>query len=155
MHEFQYIKNNLHCENIKVQDLAERFGTPQLFLPRLGQGSFRIAVMQAYERACAVTTEHSLPTLDAAHIKPYSDGGEHMVSNGLLLRSDIHRLFDKGYVTVTQDLRFEVSRRLKEDFHNGKSYYSLQGSEIHVPSGNADRPDTAMLSWHNRNRFRG
>ena len=134
---------------------AERFGTPQLVLPRLGQASFRIAVMEAYERACAVTTEHSLPTLDAAHIKPYSDGGEHLVSNGLLLRTDIHRLFDKGYVTVTEDLKFEVSRRLKDDFHNGKSYYSLQGTEIHIPRGSAERPDVTMLSWHNHNRFLG
>ena len=140
---------------IEVPVSTERFGEPQLVLPRLGQASFRIAVMQAYKRACAVTTEHSLPALDAAHIKPYSDGGEHKVSNGLLLRSDIHRLFDKGYVTVTQDLRFEVSRRLKEDFHNGKSYYSLQGSAIQVPSGNADKPDISMLSWHNSNRFLG
>jgi len=111
--------------------------------------------MQAYERACAVTTEHSLPTLDAAHIRPYAEGGEHMVSNGLLLRSDIHRLFDKGYVTVTPELRFEVSRRLKDDFNNGKSYYSLQGSAIHIPSGATDRPDPTMLSWHNTERFLG
>jgi hypothetical protein len=41
------------------------------------------------------------------------------VSNGLLLRSDIHRLFDKGYVTVTPDHHFEVSRRLKDDFETG------------------------------------
>jgi len=134
---------------------AERFGKPQMVLPRLGQGSFRIAVMQAYGRSCAVTTEHSLPALDAAHIKPYEEGGEHLVSNGLFLRSDIHRLFDKGYVTVTEDLRFEVSRRLKEDFHNGKSYYGLQGSPIHVPGGSADRPNPAMLSWHHDNRFQG
>ena len=55
----------------------------------------RFAVTSAYQSACAVTMEHSLPVLDAAHIRPYSDGGEHEVSNGLLLRSDIHRLFDK------------------------------------------------------------
>lgn len=140
---------------IEAAGSSARFGTPQTILPRLGQASFRIAVMQAYKRACAVTTEHSLPTLDAAHIKSYSDGGEHLVSNGLLLRSDIHRLFDKGYVTVTQDLRFEVSRRLREDFQNGKSYYSLQGSAIQTPSGVADKPDAAMLSWHNQNRFLG
>ena len=134
---------------------GERFGAPQLVPPRLGQASFRIAVVQAYKRSCAVTTEHSLPALDAAHIRPYADGGEHLVSNGLLLRSDIHRLFDRGYVTVTEDLRFEVSRRLREDFHNGKSYYTLQGSSIHVPNGSLDKPDATMLSWHNQNRFLG
>jgi putative restriction endonuclease len=64
--------------------------------------SFRLAVTKAYGSACAVTQEHSLPALEAAHIQPYGKGGEHQVQNGLLLRSDVHRLFDKGYVTLLQ-----------------------------------------------------
>lgn len=91
---------------------ATRFGAPQIIHPRLGQGTFRIAVTDAYDRACAATGEHSLPALDAAHIRPYADDGVHEISNGLLLRADFHRLFDQGYVTVTPDLRLEVSRRL-------------------------------------------
>ena len=59
--------------------------------PRLGQGSFRFAVEQAYQQ-CAVTKEHSILALEAAHIKPYSLGGFHEVNNGLLLRADIHKL---------------------------------------------------------------
>ena len=47
-------------------------GKPQIVLPRLGQGSFRIVVTDAYERRCALTGERTLPVLDAAHIKPYS-----------------------------------------------------------------------------------
>ncbi len=47
--------------------------------------------------------------------------------NGLLLRRDIHSLFDRGYVTVTPELRFEVSRRIKEEFENGRDYYALHG----------------------------
>ena len=90
---------------------AQRHGKPILVRPRLGQGTFRVVVTDAYTRACAVTGEHSLPALEAAHIRPYSHGGVHEVSNGLLLRSDIHRLFDRGYVTVTKDLRFEVRQR--------------------------------------------
>jgi len=53
-------------------------------------------------------------------------------SNGLLLRSDIHRLFDDGWVTVTPDFHFVVSRRLREEFDNGKTYYALDGSEIRL-----------------------
>ena len=71
---------------------TERFGKPQLIQPRLGQGTFRSVVIDAYGRRCAVTQERTLPALDAAHIRPYSEGGEHKVSNGLLLRRDIHRL---------------------------------------------------------------
>ena len=85
-----------------VHEGPARFGQPILTLPRLGQGSFRILVTDAYERRCAVTNERTLPALDAAHIKPYSESGQHVVSNGILMRRDLHALFDKGYVTDAQ-----------------------------------------------------
>jgi putative restriction endonuclease len=132
---------------------APRFGAPQLVRPRLGQGTFRVAVTQAYRGACAITGEHSLPVLDVAHIQGYSQGGPHDVRNGLLLRTDIHRLFDRGYVTVTPDYRFEVSGRLREEFENGKTYYALQGRDITRPELESDRPDPALLRWHNDHVF--
>ena len=107
-----------------VPDGAERYGAPILVQPRLGQGLFSLAVRDAYVGACAVTGEHSSPVLEAAHIVPYGRGGEHRVDNGLLLRSDLHRLFDRGYVTVTPDYVFRVGERLREEFHNGRSYYT-------------------------------
>ena len=134
---------------------GERYGEPTLSRPRLGQGSFRFGVIDAYDRACAVTHEHSLPVLEASHIKPFAEGGEHLISNGLLLRSDIHRLFDKGYVTVTQDHHFEVSSRLKEDYDNGKTYYPLHGKEVFTPQNLVEEPDPLLLQWHNENRFLG
>jgi putative restriction endonuclease len=79
---------------------GNRFGRAMLIHPRLGQGTFRICVTDAYGRACSVTGEHSLPALEAAHIRSYSESGPHEISNGLLLRADFHRLFDQGYVTV-------------------------------------------------------
>ena len=91
-------------------DAAQRFGDPQLIRPRLGQGAFRVLVTDMYDRRCVVSEERTLPALDAAHIRPYGEGGSHEASNGLLLRRDIHSLFDAGYVTVTPDLRFAVSR---------------------------------------------
>src|SRR5690606_7076218 len=84
-------------------EAAARYGTPQMVRPRLGQGAFRLAVTDAYERRCAVSGEKTLPILDAAHIRSYGEGGEHDPANGLLLRTDIHRLFDLGYVTVSDD----------------------------------------------------
>jgi putative restriction endonuclease len=131
-----------------------RYGEAMLVRPRLGQGAFRVAVTDAYDRACAVTHEHSLPVLEAAHIVPYSRGGLHDVNNGLLLRSDLHRLFDLGYVTVAPNLRLEVSGRLRGDYENGRTYYPLHGADINVPSRTALRPDPALLSWHNEHVFR-
>jgi len=137
-----------------VAEPENRYGAPVLVRPRLGQGTFRVAVTDAYSRSCAVTGEHSLPVLEAAHIRPYSLEGTHEVSNGLLLRSDIHRLFDLGYVTVTTDNRFEVSRSLREDYSNGRSYYPLHGKLIQVPLVAGERPGSAYLAWHNKNVFR-
>ena len=112
----------------------ERFGTPVLVQPRLGQGAFRLLVTDTYDRRCAITRERTLPALDAAHVRPYAEGGVHEVTNGLLLRRDIHSLFDRGYVTVTPELRFEVSRRIKEEFENGRDYYALHGRSVCVPA---------------------
>lgn len=136
-------------------DDQQRFGEPHLIRPRLGQGAFRMLVTDLYQRRCAVTEERTLPALEAAHIRPYAEGGQHEASNGLLLRRDLHSLFDAGYVTVTPDLRFEVSRRIKEEFDNGKHYYALHGQQIAAPSHVIQRPDRAALVWHNENAYRG
>ena len=92
-----------------VAEKQARYGEPHLIHPRLGQGAFRVLVTDIYGRRCAVTQERTLPALEAAHIRPYGDGGVHEAQNGLLLRRDIHSLFDTGYVTVTPDLRFRRS----------------------------------------------
>ena len=131
-----------------------RTGAPQLVVPRLGQASFRLAVLEAYGQQCAITTEHSLPVLDAAHIRPWAVGGEHALPNGIPLRRDLHRLFDLGYVTIRPDLRFAVSRRLRDEYANGRVYYDLDGSAIHVPAEPAARPNPDLLAWHEAEVFR-
>lgn len=138
-----------------LSEPAARFGAPQLIRPRLGQGAFRVLVTDSYDRRCAVTSERTLPALEAAHIRPYGEGGEHEAANGLLLRRDIHSLFDAGYVTVTPDLRFEVSRRIKEEFDNGKHYYALHGTAIRRPDDPRRQPDPEALRWHNEQAYRG
>jgi putative restriction endonuclease len=138
-----------------VQEEQARYGKPVTTLPRLGQGSFRVMVTDIYERRCAVTYEKTLPALDAAHIKPYSESGEHTVSNGILLRRDLHALFDKGYVTITPSMKFEVSRKIKEEYENGRDYYRMQGSPLWLPSNPANRPSSEYIKWHNDNKYLG
>ena len=118
-------------------------------------GEMRSRIAGAYGRGCAVTEEHSLPALEASHIRPYASEGPHEIRNGVLLRADLHRLFDTGYATVTPDLRLEISERLREDYQNGRSYYPLHGSRLKVPTADLHRPDKAFLEWHNRHIFRG
>jgi putative restriction endonuclease len=136
-------------------DNRDRYGKDTVIHPRLGQGAFRVLVTDAYHRSCAITEEHSLPALEAAHIKPFNVSGPHSINNGLLLRSDFHRLFDRGYITVTPEYRIEVSRRLKEEFENGRSYYPFHGKLLtHLPINPNDQPSRDLLKWHN-STFRG
>nr|ABZ06469.1 hypothetical protein ALOHA_HF4000010I05ctg1g33 [uncultured marine microorganism HF4000_010I05] len=125
-----------------------RYRPPRLVPPRLRQGTFRIAVSEAYDWGCAVSQEHSVPALDEAHIRPVEDDGPYSVSNGLLLRADIHRLFDRGYVTVTPDLHVEVSGRLREDYENGRSYYPFHGGMVRTPQRFEDRPTGSIRCYY-------
>lgn len=124
---------------------------------RPGQRIFRATLLAAYGGACAVTSEHSTPVLEASHIRPYAEEGPDGVSNGLLLRTDLHKLFDAGLVTVTPDHEFRVSRLLEERWRNGRTYYELQsrlhGKTIRLPKHVADYPDPDALAWHARERF--
>jgi len=132
-----------------------RYGAPALIVPRLGQGAFRVAVTEAYGRQCAISDGKVLPALDAAHIKPYGEGGLHMKSNGVLLRKDIHSVFDAGYATIDQNFRFFVSPKVKEIFDNGEEYRRLHGKILRLPGRKSDWPDRDLLRWHNDNRFLG
>lgn len=122
---------------------------------REGQGSFRLRILDAYGRRCAVTGERSIPVLDAAHIQPYRGPASNHVQNGLSLRADLHRLFDAGYVTVTPDHRFLVSSRLKDDYRNGKVYYEMHGARLAVlPHDPRTQPSPLALDWHATHVFR-
>jgi len=131
------------------------FGTAQIVRPRLNQGAFRLMVTDAYHRRCAVTGEKVLPALEAAHIMPFAEVQTHEVSNGLLLRADIHRLFDLGYVTVAPDYRFLVSKSIHDEFTNGRDYYALHERAIGLPEHASMFPDRALLEKHLSTKFRG
>lgn len=130
----------------------QRFGRPQIVIPRLGQGSFRLAVLDVYG-SCAVTGEHSLPALEAAHIRPYREGGTHDLRNGLPFRRDLHRLFDLGYVSVKPNGEFVVSPRLRTEFANGHTYYALAGTRLRQPRRADAAPDPDLLAWHSDTIF--
>jgi len=132
-----------------------RYGAQYLTSSRLGQGAFSLSVLDAYGNRCAVTGERVRPVLEAAHIKPFSKDGPNVISNGLSLRADIHKLFDRGYVTVDKGYHFHVSSRLKSEFDNGIDYYRYQGSALSVvPKVLTDRPSDQYLEWHNDEVFR-
>lgn len=124
------------------------FGDPRLAPYRLAQQSFKAVVLSAYHGHCAITGNKIRPVLQAAHIRPVSDGGENRLDNGLLLRSDVHTMFDRGYLAVDQSHRLLVSPRLRGDFGNGEQFYAKAGQVIALPDRKADRPQQGFLQWH-------
>jgi putative restriction endonuclease len=135
---------------------SARHGRPRLVVPRLGQQTFRLLVADAYDRRCAVTDDKILPALEACHIQPFAEGGPHEVRNGLLLRADLHRLFDAGYLTVDpKTYQVVVSRRLRDEFQNGRQYYALHGQAIRRPVSRDAEPDPEFLRYHAEHIFKG
>lgn len=131
-----------------------KYGAAVTVKPRIGQAAFRVLVMDAYQRRCAITGENTLIALEAAHIQPYAGEGTHDIRNGMLLRADFHRLFDKGLVSVTQDRQIKISPRIREAYFNGKAYYRLDGKPLEVVPESPDRqPDPDRLKWHYENVF--
>lgn len=138
-----------------VAELPGGFTDPRFVRHRLGQGTFRALITDLDGRRCAVTREKALPALEAAHIRPWADRPRHEVTDGLLLRSDVHRLFDAGYVTATPEYRVEASRRMKDDFDDGDTYLKLHGARVAVPDREEWRPAAEALVWHNERVCRG
>lgn len=151
-----YKQNDGEKSQLILEEPEAQYGKSVLTKVRLGQGAFRVMVTDAYARKCAITGEKTLPVLEAAHIKPYAVSGPHFISNGLLLRSDIHKLFDNGYITITNDLKVEVSKRIKEEYENGREYYQYHGKSLVIlPQRELDRPSENYINWHNANIYQG
>ena len=124
--------------------------------PRVGQGTFRSRLLDAYGRRCAITGEHTEIVLDAAHIQPYLGPRSNHIQNGLLLTKEFHTLFDSGYVTITPDYRVRVSPQLKDEWDNGVRYYPYDGQRLLVqPETVRDRPGREVLEWHGERVYRG
>ena len=114
-------------------------------LQRQGQQEFRRRLLTAYGGQCAVTGCKEEGTLQAAHIRPVSSNGDHHISNGLLLRADIHNLFDLGLIAIDENLRINVASTVAE-----REYRELDGKKAHVPSGQG-APSRSALGWHYKN----
>lgn len=153
---YNKIQKRILSRDFVKEPHGDRYGKGVLIKPRLGQGSFKVVVTDAYHRRCAITGEKTLPALEAAHIKPYSQNGPHDIKNGILLRRDYHTLFDRGYITIDKDFHILVSHRIHDDYGNGKEYYSRHGSKLAVlPNRKEQLPDSSFLEWHNKKVYLG
>lgn len=130
------------------------FGETRPTRRRMGQEAFKLALLDAYGGRCAVTGQRVRPVLEAAHIHPVAEGGLHRLDNGLLLRSDVHRLFDLGYMSVSPSLETRISPRLHKEFPDSGEYTALEGKPVSVPGQRANRPSRDALGWHLREVFK-
>lgn len=113
----------------------------RLIIARQGQPEFRDALIEAYKGKCAVTSCDAVPALEAAHIKPHTGPRSNVVSNGLLLRSDIHTLFDLGFLIIhPKTMRVSISPELR-----GTVYQQYDGVPIALPVKRTDRPNSGCL----------
>lgn len=111
---------------------------------REGQQKFRADLIAAYG-CCAVTRTTVPKALEAAHISDYKGKHTQVVANGILLRSDLHRLFDAKLLTVTaENYLVRVSPEL-----GGTPYEYFDRQPLHVPALSADQPNRALLKEHN------
>jgi len=129
-------------------DTGPVFGDPRLAPYRLAQQAFKAVVLSAYHGHCAITGTKIRPVLEAAHVRPVTDGGENRLDNGLLLRSDVHTMFDRGYLAVDPSYRLRVSPRLRDEFGNGEQFYAKASQLIALPDRKPDHPQREFLEWH-------
>lgn len=128
---------------------AARAESYYLQLARPAQAKFRIAVCAAYAGKCALSGTGVLSALEAAHVEPFRSGGVDHISNGVLLRADLHRLFDFGH------LAFElVGSRLIARFSQscGDDYRDLAGGTLVVPLDGPE-PSAFARTWSDFNQI--
>lgn len=113
---------------------------------RRGHPVFRQALLEAYEGRCAITNFTGAEALEAACIVPYRGKQTHHPSNGLLLRADVHTLFDLGKIAVdTGTMSVVIADDLQET-----NYRLLAGRPLRYPRDEAARPSTEALDLHRR-----
>ncbi|WP_298885140.1 HNH endonuclease [uncultured Serinicoccus sp.] len=117
----------------------------QLVALRQGQPRFRSDLLRAYGGRCAITGTAVESVLEAAHISPHKGGHTNEVWNGMLLRADIHTLFDLFLITVEVDsMRVRVSPAL-----SNSEYESLEGVTVNLPGRLDEQPLAEAFAGHN------
>ena len=122
----------------------EREKTIAEVVRRQGQPRFRRVLLDAYEGRCAMSGYDAEPALEAAHIVPYRGRQTNHPANGLLLRADLHDLFDLGLVAVDpSDMRLHIANVLA-----GTMYEPMHGEPLRLPRESTLQPSSEALEKH-------
>lgn len=127
-----------------ADEVDERQRVLAAIVRRRGQPAFRKALLDAYGGRCAMTGCDVVDALEAAHIRPYSGQSSSVVSNGLLLRADVHTLFDLYLIAVDPvSLQVSLAPALRQS-----SYSDLVGKELASPASATLSASPDSLAWH-------
>ncbi|QAA94430.1 hypothetical protein CKA81_11760 [Pollutimonas thiosulfatoxidans] len=125
-----------------IEDGRKRIATD--IVRRRGQPAFRHQLIAAYGGRCAITECNVVDVLEAAHIYPYRGSETNVVTNGLLLRTDIHTLFDLGWITINaDDYTVTVHQNLRQS-----EYGQWHGKLLKLPTSASMMPSREALEWH-------
>ncbi len=124
-------------------DTDDRRRVVSAVVQRRGQPEFRRRLLAAYGGRCAVTGSSAVPVLEAAHIDAYSGDHTQHVRNGMLLRSDVHTLFDLHLITATAGFLVAVAPELR-----GTEYGRYHQQRLRLPNDPAQHPDADALARH-------
>lgn len=117
---------------------------------RRGQAKFRNKLLKAYNNKCAITDCEVLNVLEAAHIIPYKGENTNHVQNGILFRSDIHTLFDLGFLGINPT----TLKTVVHDSLSDSIYGQYIGKQIFLPVNKSERPSEKALEYHFDNAFK-
>jgi putative restriction endonuclease len=119
--------------------------------------TFRQIILNAYDQRCAITGLKLIngggrAEVDAAHIKPVSANGPDTVNNGVALSGTAHWMFDRGLISLDDNLKILISRHLNDP----DSVHTLINKTGHalLPQRSSQRPHAAFLKWHRENCFK-
>lgn len=118
---------------------------------RRGQAFFRQSVLANYEEQCCVTGIADQRLLNASHISPWQSDIEnrHNPANGFALSATFDRAFDRGLITIDEDLRVRVSHELLESASDRTRTYFARYHKVPIRRPTRFEPDLALLAWHN------
>jgi len=128
-------------ENLNFQLLNEpREDYKREVNQRRGQGVFKGLILKAYDNKCCISGELCPELLEAAHIQAYINSQSNHVQNGLLLRVDLHRLFDHDLLFIDDEYTVNISSIIKD-----KIYRKFHGRKITLPSNQQNYPSKKSL----------
>lgn len=118
---------------------------------------FRGIVLRAYDQRCAISGLKLIngggrAEVDAAHIRPVEAGGPDIVSNGIALSGTAHWMFDRGLISLADDLKILVSRQVNDP--DAVKTFINQSGQAFAPLRISERPHPHFLNWHRENCFK-